>query len=142
MPKSFQYNDQLAAVSADTEADFITIKLGISAADNITLIRSSQPSWMWLHLDTIASGHVVIETDVLDQNLIDFAAHVCLGAVSSKKQKGAIYFKNNQQLFNVVVTKISNLLIDLDYLELGEVEFKSNSRRQLSKYQIIYKNDI
>jgi len=62
MPKSFQYNDQLASMSADTETDFITIKLGISAADNISLIRSSQPSWMWLHLDTIASGHVVIES--------------------------------------------------------------------------------
>jgi len=142
MPKSFQYNDQLATVSADTETDFITIKLGISAADNINLIRSSQPSWMWLHLDTIASGHVVIEADVLDQRVIDFAAHVCLGAVSSKKQNDAIYFKNNRQQFNVVVTKISNLLIDLHYLEPGEVEFKSNSRRQLSKYQIIYKNDI
>jgi len=142
MPKSFQYNDQLATVSADTETDFITIKLGISAADNINLIRSSQPSWMWLHLDTIASGHVVIEADVLDHRVIDFAAHVCLGAVSSKKQAAAIYFKNNRQQFNVVVTKISNLLIDLHYLEPGEVEFKSNSRRQLSKYQIIYKNDI
>ena len=129
MPKSFQYCET-------------TVMLGTGAADNIELIRKSNPSWWWLHLDTVPSGHVVIMTDELQQPLIDFAAHVCLNGVGSKKQASALYFKHSKQHFNIIITKVSNLLIDTPGLELGEVDFKSMSTRKLVKFSIIYKNDI
>jgi hypothetical protein len=129
MPKSFQYCET-------------TIMLGTSASENIELIRKSNPSWWWLHLDQVPSGHVVIMTDQITPEAIDFAGHVCFNATGSKKQTAALYFKHSKQYFNVITTRISNLLIDIPGLEQGEVDFKSTHRRKLVKSSIIYKNDI
>ena len=129
MPKSFQYGET-------------TIVLGTSASENIELIRKAYPSWWWLHLDRVPSGHVIIMADQITQGAIDFAGHVCFNAVGSKKQSDALYFKNNEQCFTIISTRISNLLIDSPALEPGEVDFKSISHRKLVKCNIIYKNDI
>lgn len=122
MPKSFQYQST-------------PIMLGTDAAENIELIRKSNPSWWWLHLDRVPSGHVIIMTDQITPEAIDFAAHICVNNVGTKKQAAALYFKHSEQYFNVIATKISNLLIDTPGLELGEVDFKSTSLYKHYKIQ-------
>ena len=98
----------------------------------------------------VPSGHIVIQNDKSDDQsddqpddkIIDFSAHICLKHVSQKKQSSALYYKNNVQCFDIVMTKISNLIYNKNYLNLGEVEFKSTSKRKLLKLSIPLKNDI
>ena len=123
MPKNFQYGETV-------------ITLGTCASENIELIRQSDPSWWWLQLDQVPSGHIIIKTDKITPAAIDFAAHICLNAVGSKKQAACFFQKNNEQYFNIITTRISNLLLDTPDLELGEVDFKSTSKTKLMKLKL------
>lgn len=134
MPKVFQYNEATV------------ILLGTDAKDSIELVSKAEPTSWWIHLDIVPSGHIVIQNDQSDDQpddkIIDFAAHICLKHVSQKKQSSSLYYKNNVQCFDIVMTKISNLIYNKNYLNLGEVEFKSTSKRKLLKLSIPLKNDI
>ena len=139
MPKNFQYtiNNQ-----QNDQQNIITIQLGLCAMENIELIRNAQPSWWWLHLDSVPSGHIIIMTDKINDDIINFAANICYQGISKKKQRTALFYKNNTPQYSIILTKISNLLIDIPSLQPGEVEFKSDSRKKLLKRFIIVKNDI
>ena len=148
MPKSFQYTPsdddppRPTATETDKDDEPIYIVLGTSAQENTDLIKKALPSWWWLHLDSVASGHVIIMTDMIDDNIIEFAAHICIKHVSDRKRAGALYRRKgeSEQQFNALVTRISNLVIDQG--SLGEVEFKSRSKRKLLKQSVIFDSDL
>ena len=110
MPTTFYYKDTL-------------ITLGQNQYENTELIKQSDPSYIWLHLNSVSSGHIVINSDKIDNDVIDYAAHCCFSAVSKNKQKLAMYQYAGQQYFDIVVTKVRNLIFDTPYLSPGEVEF-------------------
>ena len=129
----------------------VPIVLGRNANENIEIIKSSDPSWVWLHLDTVPSGHIVIQTSDINlsdishlttSSIISYAANLCLHNTSTKKQQKALYWKNNKQVFNIICTKISNIITDLPNMQPGEVEFISTSRRKLITLTCDFKNDI
>ena len=129
----------------------VPIVLGRNANENIEIIKSSDPSWIWLHLDTVPSGHIVIQTSDINlsdishlttSSIISYAANLCLHNTSPKKQQKALYWKNNKQVFNIICTKISNIITDLPNMQPGEVEFISTSRRKLITLVCDFKNDI
>ena len=130
MPKYLQYYPD--------DAIPIIIIQGTNAQENIDLIRSSQPTWWWLHLDIVPSSHIIIQADKLDSDIINFAAHICIHSVSKKKQDKALWVQNNIRQFTIITTRISNLIYQGNDLDTGEVQFKSNSRKKLLKHNIIY----
>ena len=135
MPRHLQYKDIDSNV-------IINIMQGMNAIENIDLISQSQQSWWWLHLDTIPSGHIIIMSDTIDNNVIDFAANICINGVSQKKQNKALWVKNNTKQFTIIMTRISNLIYQDNDLEIGEVKFKSQSRKKIIKQNIIYDPEI
>ena len=138
MPKYLQYYPDDYPDDHHGESIPIIIAQGTSASENIDLIRSSQPTWWWLHLDIVPSGHIIIQTDKLDNDIINFAAHICIHGVSKKKQGKALWIQNNIRQFTIIITRISNLIYQDKDLTLGEVQFKSNSRKKLFRHNIIY----
>lgn len=116
MPKQFISND-------------ITILLGTDAHDNIETVRMSDTSHWWLHMDTVPSGHVIIQTSEPTDNTVAFAANICFQHIGSKSKKRALYYIDKVVYFDIIMTPIGNLIYE--DLEPGEVEFKSTSRRKL-----------
>ena len=120
----------------------ISIKLGKTASDNINIVRYAHPSYWWLHMDSVSSGHIIIETQILTSKIIECAAHLCYKNLTSKSKRSALYSKNSMRFFDIIVTQIQNLIYDQHDLEIGEVDFKNSSKKKLVHYHIEYKNDI
>lgn len=108
--KVFQYED-------------ITIKLGQTAKENTFLVKNSNPNYVWIHLESFPSGHVVIECENPSKEVINYSMNVCLEGTKQKNMKDV----------KLSVTKISNLkTTDI----LGEVEFKS--KKKVESLKIFY----
>lgn len=56
------------------------IMLGKNEAGNLHLLKEAKKSDIWLHLQNIASSHVIIRTDKqnVPQNVLEFAAKLCV----------------------------------------------------------------
>lgn len=95
------------------------IKVGQNASENTFLVKNSDPSYIWVHLESFPSCHVIIETSEPSPATISYAMNICL---QNSKYKDIKYIKAS-------VTKVSNLKCTES---LGVVEFKSN--RQVSSF--------
>lgn len=93
----------------------INIRVGQNAKENDYLVRNSHPEFTWIHLKSYPSGHVIVETQSINDELLNYASKLCLQGTKQKKMKDIC----------VSVSKIKNLKVTET---LGEVEFKSNKR--------------
>mgnify|MGYP002636206333 CR=1 FL=1 len=95
--------------------DGVCIKLGQNAIENLKLIKEAHKDYLWIHLKSFRSGHVIIQDHNPSQNVIDFALRLCLNGTKQKNMQ------------NVVgsITTVSNIRLTN---EIGEVEFKSNKK--------------
>lgn len=84
--------------------------LGENAIENHKIIRESNPDYWWFHLDNCNSGHCIVCSDKIDNNIMNIA-----GNFIKKYSK-----LKNQKKVTICYTQISNLiLLDVD----GMVEF-------------------
>ena len=103
------------------DVDGITMRLGETAKENWQLIGESNSDHMWMHLNSYPSGHIVIKSDNVTDELLQEAAQLC---------KENTKYRNLRNLKRCY-TKVSNL----KYGEkAGSVHFKSN--RQVKTIKI------
>lgn len=103
------------------EIDGTTMRLGETAKENWQLIGESNRDHTWMHLNSYPSGHIVIKSDNVDDELLLEAAQLC---------KENTKYRNLRNL-KICYTKVSNL----KYGEKpGSVHFKSN--RQVKTIKI------
>lgn len=98
----------------------ITIKLGQNAKENTLLVKESEPNYVWIHLESFPSGHVIVQCDQPSNEVLEYSMKACLDGTRYKHMKN----------IKVSVTKVSNLNLTG---VLGEVEFKSNRKVQTLK---------
>ena len=91
------------------------IKIGQSAKENWDLIDNSNQNYIWLHLDSFPSCHVVIEDENPSNELLLESARLC------KEYTKYRYLKN----LKICYTTISNLIKGN---EIGSVSYKSNRK--------------
>ena len=92
--------------------DGIVIKLGRNAKENTELVKSSSPKHFWVHLDSFPSGHVVIESELYNEDVIRRACMFCLENTKYRRLKNICF--SVSRIENLVTTNLA-----------GEVEFKS-----------------
>ena len=103
------------------QVDQVLMVLGENASENESLIKESNTDFIWLHLDKFPSGHIIIQSNIVSQSVLQIAAQKCLENTKYKNLKNV----------SIVFTTISNLnLTD----KKGEVEFKSN--RKTTRFKI------
>ena len=93
----------------------VSVKLGQNARENTQLIVESNPNYIWIHLESFPSGHVVIQCEEPSNDILTYAMNVCLEGTRQKNMKNV----------KASVTKVSNLILTDT---LGEVTFKSNRK--------------
>lgn len=104
----------------------ILFEVGENAHENTELIKAAYDKYFWLHMDSIPSPHVIIHTEIIDEDVLYFASKLCKERCNKK------YKLSNR--FYVVVTRVHNLeLTDIP----GEVEFKKIGKKHLQKHLII-----
>lgn len=91
------------------------IKIGQSAKENWDLIDNSNQKYIWLHLDSFPSCHVVIEDENPSNELLLEGARLC---------KEYTKYRNLKNL-KICYTTISNLIKGQ---EIGSVTYKSNRK--------------
>ena len=91
------------------------IKIGQSAKENWDLIDNSNQNYIWLHLDSFPSCHVVIEDENPSNELLLEGARLC---------KENTKYRNLKNL-KICYTTISNLKKGN---EIGSVSYKSNRK--------------
>ena len=101
--------------------DNITIKLGESAKENWDLAFSSNNEYIWVHLASFPSAHIIIENECPETNIINQAGQLC---------KAHSKYRNLKNV-KMSVTTCSNLKRGS---KPGEVYFKSN--RKVKEYVI------
>jgi predicted ribosome quality control (RQC) complex YloA/Tae2 family protein len=89
--------------------------VGRSAEDNWKIISEAEKDYYWVHADSIASAHIIIEIDTLVNDDIIFACELC------KKYSKKI--SNSSSKF--VLTQVKNLKLGA---KPGEVYFKDKSK--------------
>jgi predicted ribosome quality control (RQC) complex YloA/Tae2 family protein len=89
--------------------DNITYRLGRNAIENFELIdNAAQDDW-WFHLDGHPSGHVIIDSDIIDTTMKMFAGQLVKDYSKMKNIKNVkIVFT---QVKNIVKTKIIGTVI-------------------------------
>tara|TARA_A100001011_G_scaffold254507_1_gene262801 strand:+ start:51 stop:371 length:321 start_codon:yes stop_codon:yes gene_type:complete len=92
----------------------IVFKLGQNAEENWEIIDTDE-SFIWFHLNSFPSGHVVIESSLLSDDLILKAAQLC---------KQNTKYRNLKNV-KVCYTNIGNLKKGK---EVGSVVFKSKRK--------------
>lgn len=97
------------------ECENVIIKLGENACENTELIKISSPDFLWIHLKSFPSGHVVIESDNCNQSQLKIGMRMCLDGTKYRNMKDVKFS----------VTKISNIVCTK---KKGEVQFKSNKK--------------
>ena len=87
----------------------ITFKLGKNAKQNFELIDLASDNYWWFHIDCMPSGHCIVETDILDREMIIFASNLVKEHSKSKDSKNVkiIY----TQIKNIKKTKILGQVI-------------------------------
>lgn len=104
-----------------TVAQEVTIRRGESATENWALIDAAEGSWVWLHLDSFPSPHVVVESASPSAQVVAAAAEFCRGG-SKYRRLGDL---------KVCYTTVSNLVKgDAP----GSVEYRS--RRKVKKLKL------
>jgi len=93
----------------------IKILLGENKEENWNLLETSCGNDLFVHLNSFPSGHVKIENDTFDQEIILYAGEIC-------KQHSK--YKNLRNL-KICYTKYSNVFKGET---TGEVIFKSNKK--------------
>ncbi len=91
------------------------IKVGQSAQENWDLIDNSNQNYIWLHLNSFPSCHIVIEDENPTTELLLEGARLC---------KDNTKYRNLKNL-KICYTTISNLIKGK---EIGSVSYKSNSK--------------
>ena len=91
------------------------IKIGQSAKENWDLIDNSNQNYIWLHLDSFPSCHVVIEDENPSNELLLEGARLC---------KENTKYRNLKNL-KICYTTISNLIKGK---EMGSVSYKFNRK--------------
>ena len=91
------------------------IKIGQSAKENWYLIDNSNQNYIWLHLDSFPSCHIVIEDENPSNELLLESARLC---------KENTKYRNLKNL-KICYTTISNLIKGN---EIGSVSYKSNRK--------------
>jgi len=91
----------------------VPVRRGCNAHENWDLIDSSDPSWLWLHLDSFPSPHVVVEHEAPSGDVLLAAAEFC--------RDGSKYHRLRN--LKVCYTKVSNLKKGG---APGSVEYRSN----------------
>jgi hypothetical protein len=104
----------------EVEIDGINIKLGQTAQENWELVKNSNSNYVWIHLKSFPSGHVLIEDNNPSKIVLQVAMELCLNHTKQKNMKH-VYAS---------VTTISNLK---STEKVGEVDFKSNRKVQSVK---------
>tara|TARA_B100000524_G_scaffold268153_1_gene147178 strand:- start:6086 stop:6409 length:324 start_codon:yes stop_codon:yes gene_type:complete len=100
--KQFEINDTI-------------VRLGETAKENWSLIDEADDQYIWMHLNSFPSGHIIIEGSDLDNEILNEAAILC---------KQNTKYRNIPNL-KICYTTVSNL-IKGD--KLGSVYFKSNRK--------------
>lgn len=77
----------------------IIYRLGRNAKENFLLIDESDPEDWWFHLSDEASGHCIIESDIIDNEMIIFASNLV---------KEYSKLKNNKKV-KIIYTQVKNL---------------------------------
>ena len=95
--------------------DQIVIKVGENAKENWELINT-KPNFIWLHLDSFPSCHVVIESENPSKNIILYGAILCkshtkyrniknikicitiCGNLKKGDKVGSVIFKNKKKI--------------------------------------------
>jgi len=90
-----------------------TVVRGESAADNWEIIGASEGSWVWLHLNSFPSPHVIVQHSDPPAEVLAAAAELCK---ESSKYKRLSNLK-------VCYTKVSNLEKGHS---VGSVSYRSN----------------
>jgi len=89
--------------------DNITYRLGRNANENFQLIDNASPDDWWFHLDGHPSGHVIIDSDIIDTPIKMFAGQLVKDYSKMK------YIKNVKIVFtqvkNIVKTKVIGTVI-------------------------------
>lgn len=91
------------------------IKIGESAQENWDLIDSSNENYIWVHLNSFPSCHIVIENENPSIELLLQGARLC---------KEHTKYRNLKNL-KICYTTISNLIKGK---EIGSVSYKSNRK--------------
>ena len=94
--------------------DNITIKLGENAKENWKLLNTN-PNFIWMHLDSFPSCHVIIETENPSKDVILIGATLC---------KSHTKYKNIKNI-KVCMTTCGNLKKGEN---VGSVIFKSKRK--------------
>jgi predicted ribosome quality control (RQC) complex YloA/Tae2 family protein len=91
------------------------IKIGQSAQENWNLIDFSNQNYIWMHLNSFPSCHVVIENEDPSNELLVEGARLC---------KDNTKYKNMKDI-KICYTTISNLIKGK---EIGSVSYKSKRK--------------
>jgi len=92
----------------------IQIIIGENAEENWKIIDFNS-NYTWLHLNSFPSCHVIIQSDDIDNEILNYAGQLC-----KKNTK----YKNLKNL-KICYTKCNNLIKGT---EIGSVYFKSNRK--------------
>ncbi len=91
----------------------VTMLLGENAKENFQILKTSNPNYTWLHLNSFSSGHMIIESEkTIPNEILNAAAYFCLQNTKYRNLKN----------FSVIYCKVSNI-IPTD--KVGEIVFKS-----------------
>ena len=101
-------------IEGDNETSPTPILIGENKEENDFLLKTSEKSHFWFHLDSFPSCHLVFKGKNISHNEIVFCAKKCLEHTKYKNMKG-VY---------VCYTTIGNL----KRTGPGEVEFISNKK--------------
>lgn len=94
---------------------------GENAAENWEIIAASEGDWVWLHLNSFPSPHVIVQHTDPPQSVLTVAADLCRDHSKYKRLRN----------LKVCYTKVSNL--EKGY-SVGEVFYRSN--RQVKTLKI------
>ena len=65
----------------------VIFRLGCNAVENNRLLEDADPGDWWFHVDGHPSGHCIVDSLGLDENIIQFAAKAVKEQSSQKKKK-------------------------------------------------------
>ena len=83
----------------DLDDGAITCVLGETAKENWSIIDNSEGDFTWMHLNSFPSGHIIIQSEEINNNILFNAANLCR---QNTKYRNIPHLK-------VCYTKVSNL---------------------------------
>ena len=89
------------------------IILGENKHENWKLLKISDPEHFFIHLNSFPSGHVVVQNDIYNEEIVKYAGQIC---------KNHSKYKNLKDI-KICYCKYKNILKGD---EIGEIYFKSN----------------